>query len=141
MSLCAAYNILSNQFVAFIISLNDAYWAIWNSFRNIRRFISFACISESTTKARDLTQIMKHHFGDFLDRTGDYWTIVPNRERYAYAADLDIADKEAVKILTISKHHHNWKQVFDCPNLEESHCTTQAKNKFKSHLNWHNLKD
>jgi len=62
---------------------------------------------------------MKHHFGDFLDRTGDYWTIVPNRERYAYAADVDIDDKEAVKILTISKSHDNWKQVFDCPNLEE----------------------
>src|SRR4051794_18515800 len=62
---------------------------------------------------------MKHHFGDLLDRTGDYWTIVPNRERYAYAADVDIDDKEAVKILTISKSHENWKQVFDCPNLEE----------------------
>jgi hypothetical protein len=62
---------------------------------------------------------MKHHFGDFLDRTGDYWTIVPNRERYAYAAEVDIDDKEAVKILTISKSHDHWKQVFDCPNLEE----------------------
>lgn len=62
---------------------------------------------------------MRHHFGDFLDRTGDYWTIVPNRERYAYAADVDIDEKEAVKILTISKSHDNWKQIFDCPNLEE----------------------
>ncbi len=62
---------------------------------------------------------MKHHFGDFLDRTDDYWTIVPNIERYAYAADIDIVDKEAVKILTISKGHANWKQVFDCPNIEE----------------------
>jgi hypothetical protein len=62
---------------------------------------------------------MKHHFGDFLDRTDGYWTIVPNRERYAYATDSDIADKEAVKILTISKGHANWKQVFDCPNIEE----------------------
>lgn len=62
---------------------------------------------------------MKYHFEDFLDRTGDYWTIVPNRERYAYAADDVIADKETVKILTISKHHENWKQFFDCPNIEE----------------------
>jgi hypothetical protein len=62
---------------------------------------------------------MKYHFGDFLDRTGDYWTIVPNRERYTYAADNEIADKEAVKILTISKYHENWKQVFDCPSIEE----------------------
>jgi len=62
---------------------------------------------------------MKHHFGDFLDRTNDYWTIVPNRERYAYTADVDIKDKEAVKILTISKSQDNWNQAFDCPNLEE----------------------
>ncbi|ASU32523.1 leucine-rich repeat domain-containing protein [Mucilaginibacter xinganensis] len=62
---------------------------------------------------------MKHHFGDFLDRTDGYWTIVPNRERYAYATDSDIPDKEAVKILTISKTDANWKQVFDCPNIEE----------------------
>jgi hypothetical protein len=62
---------------------------------------------------------MKHHFGDFLDRSDGYWTIVPNRERYAYAADIDIADKETVKILTISKGHVNWEQVFYCPNIEE----------------------
>lgn len=62
---------------------------------------------------------MKHHFGDFLDRTGDYWTIVPNRERYAYTADDNIIDKEAVIILTISKSHGNWEQVFECSNLEE----------------------
>ncbi len=62
---------------------------------------------------------MKHHFADFLDRTDDYWTIVPNRERYAYATDINIADKEIVKILTISKNHVNWEQVFECPNIEE----------------------
>jgi len=62
---------------------------------------------------------MKHHFGDLLDRTGDYWTIVPNRERYAYSADVEIADKGAVKILTVSKDHANWTQVFECPNIEE----------------------
>jgi hypothetical protein len=62
---------------------------------------------------------MKHHFGDLLDRTADYWTIVPNRERYSYAADDEIADKTTVKILTISKHHENWRKVFDCTNLEE----------------------
>ncbi|GAB2801152.1 hypothetical protein GCM10027275_54030 [Rhabdobacter roseus] len=62
---------------------------------------------------------MEHHFGDFLDRTGDYWTIVANRERYTYATEVDIHDKEAIKILTISKSHDHWEQVFDCPNLEE----------------------
>lgn len=34
---------------------------------------------------------MKHHFGDFLDRTGDYWTTIPNRERFAFIADFEIA--------------------------------------------------
>ncbi|HTI92776.1 MAG TPA: hypothetical protein VL727_19400 [Puia sp.] len=62
---------------------------------------------------------MKHHFADLLDRSDDYWTIVPNRERYAYSAMDKLAEKDLVKILTISKHDENWKQAFDCPNLEE----------------------
>lgn len=64
---------------------------------------------------------MKHHFGDFLDRTGDYWTTIPNRERYAFIADFEIENKDEVKILTISKTQEKkyWEQVFDCPNLEE----------------------
>jgi Leucine-rich repeat (LRR) protein len=64
---------------------------------------------------------MKHHFGDFLDRTEDYWTTIPNRERFAFIADFEIANKDDVKILTISKHQkqEHWTQVFDCINLEE----------------------
>ena len=62
---------------------------------------------------------MKHHFADFLDREGDYWTTIPNMERYAYSADKKIKDTEKVKILTVSKDDKNWKQVFDCPNIEE----------------------
>jgi len=64
---------------------------------------------------------MKHHFGDFLDRTGDYWTTIPNRERFAFIADFEIANKDEVVILTISKHQEkiHWEQVFACPNLEE----------------------
>ena len=64
---------------------------------------------------------MKHHFGDFLDRTGDYWTTIPNRERFAFIADFEIVNKDEVKILTISKTQdkNHWEQIFDCPNLEE----------------------
>jgi hypothetical protein len=64
---------------------------------------------------------MKHHFGDFLDRTGDYWTTIPNRERFAFIADFKISNKDEVKILTISKHQDkvHWEQVFECPNIEE----------------------
>ncbi len=64
---------------------------------------------------------MKHHFGDFLDRTGDYWTTIPNRERFAFIANSEIKNKDEVKTLTISKHQEekHWEQVFECPNLEE----------------------
>ncbi|WP_316632973.1 leucine-rich repeat domain-containing protein [uncultured Flavobacterium sp.] len=64
---------------------------------------------------------MKHHFGDFLDRTSDYWTTIPNRERFAFIADFEIANKDEVKILTISKTQDkvHWEQIFYCPNLEE----------------------
>ncbi|HEU4470793.1 MAG TPA: hypothetical protein VFR58_06920 [Flavisolibacter sp.] len=64
---------------------------------------------------------MKHHFGDFLDRTADYWTTTPNRDRYAFIANFDISNKEEVKILTINKDQSkdHWEQIFDCPNLEE----------------------
>src|SRR5690349_10117740 len=64
---------------------------------------------------------MKHHFGDFLDRTGDYWTIIPNRERFSFIADFKIKNKDDVKILTISKTQkkEHWEQVFECENLEE----------------------
>lgn len=64
---------------------------------------------------------MKHHFGDLLDRTGDYWTIIPNRERFAFIANIEIVNKYEVRILTISKSQNkkHWEQIFDCPNLEE----------------------
>ena len=64
---------------------------------------------------------MKHHFGDLLDRTDDYWTTIPNRERFAFIADFEIKNKVEVKILTISKTQSNahWEQIFQCPNLEE----------------------
>lgn len=64
---------------------------------------------------------MKHHFGDFLDRTDSYWTTIPNRERFAFIADFEIVNKDEVKILTISKNQEklNWEQIFECPNLEE----------------------
>lgn len=64
---------------------------------------------------------MKHHFADFLDREGNYWTTIPNRKQHTYKADFEIENKNEVKILTISKtqEEKHWKQIFDCPNLEE----------------------
>jgi hypothetical protein len=46
---------------------------------------------------------------------------IPNRERFGFIADFEIANKNEVKILTISKtqEKYHWEQIFDCPNLEE----------------------
>lgn len=62
---------------------------------------------------------MKHHFGDFLDREGDYWTVVPNRERYAYRIDSIPAGDKQVAIATIGSDDSLWRNVFTFPNLEE----------------------
>ena len=61
---------------------------------------------------------MKHHFGDFLDREGDYWTVVPNRERYAYRIDSVPAGDEQVAVATIGSDDSMWRNVFSFPNLE-----------------------
>ena len=62
---------------------------------------------------------MKHHFADLLDRDGDYWTIVPNVERYSYVLDERIDNVENAQIVTIGKEHSHWKQIFELPNLTE----------------------
>jgi hypothetical protein len=62
---------------------------------------------------------MRHHFGDFLDRDGGYWTTIPNRERYAYRiGDVTQGSKE-VTIVTIGKEDENWSRALTLPNLEE----------------------
>lgn len=62
---------------------------------------------------------MKHHFGDSLDRDGDYWTVVPNRERYVYSiGDIPSGSKE-ITIVTIGKDEDNWERIFTLPNIEE----------------------
>jgi hypothetical protein len=85
---------------------------------------------------------MKHHFGDFLDRTGDYWTTIPNRERFAFIADFEIANKDEVKILTISKTQdkNHWEQIFDCPNLEELTLHDPSKEQVQAIRNLTNIK-
>ena len=62
---------------------------------------------------------MRHHFGDFLDREGGYWTTIPNVERYAYRiGDVPSGSKE-VTIVTIGKEDENWARALTLPNLEE----------------------
>ena len=62
-----------------------------------------ATIAKRHQKIQEHNQTMKHHFGDFLDRTGDYWTTIPNRERFAFIADFEIANKDEVKPLALAK--------------------------------------
>lgn len=62
---------------------------------------------------------MKHHFADFLIREGDYWTIIPNRERYAHKIDNLSSDSADVSVITIEGGDENWERVLDLPNLVE----------------------
>lgn len=62
---------------------------------------------------------MKHHFGDMLDRTGAYWTLVPNRERYRYRIGEVPAGSPEITIATIGKADEDWAHVLSLPNLEE----------------------
>ncbi|EMO22499.1 hypothetical protein [Leptospira santarosai] len=62
---------------------------------------------------------MKHHFGDYLYRNGNYWSIVPNVDRFKYRLSTYQAPLNDAKILTISKTDGNWKRIFHCRNLEE----------------------
>lgn len=83
---------------------------------------------------------MKHHFADLLDREDDYWTIVPNIERYSYSADELIDDKENAKVVTVNKDDSNWKQIFDLPNLEELTLHEPSKAQVESIKELKNLK-
>ncbi len=62
---------------------------------------------------------MKHHFGDLLDRDGDYWTVLPNRERYVYSIGEVPGGSKEITIITIGKEDENWERIFTLPNIEE----------------------
>ncbi len=63
--------------------------------------------------------LLKHHFGDSLDREHGYWTIVPNRERWrAHFGDLLDAPADA-KCLTVTRNDRNWESIFDFGDLRE----------------------
>lgn len=62
---------------------------------------------------------MRHHFGDFLDRDGGYWTIIPNRERYAYRIGSIPEGSPEITIVTVGKNDKEWERVLTLPNLEE----------------------
>jgi len=62
---------------------------------------------------------MKHHFGELLDRDGEYWSVVPNRERFAFPIGNTPAGSEEIRIVTVEKDDDSWRNIFTFPNLEE----------------------
>jgi hypothetical protein len=79
-----------------------------------------------------IREVMKHHFGDHLDRNGNYWTIIPNRERYEYnICDIPKGSKE-ITIVTITKEDDNWEIIFTLPNLEELTLHEPSKEQLES---------
>jgi len=62
---------------------------------------------------------MLHHFADMLDREGNYWTVVPNRERHAYRIGDLPEGSEEITILTVGKADEHWARLFTFPNLVE----------------------
>ncbi|MBL8819296.1 MAG: leucine-rich repeat domain-containing protein [Planctomyces sp.] len=62
---------------------------------------------------------MKHHFADLLDRDGDYWTVVPNLQRYAHRINDVPAGSELVQIATVGAEDASWRNIFTFPRLEE----------------------
>lgn len=62
---------------------------------------------------------MRHHFGDLLNRDDDYWTIVPNRERYAYRIGDVPGGSPEITIVTVGKDDEQWERVRTLPHLEE----------------------
>lgn len=75
---------------------------------------------------------MKHHFGDMLDRDGDYWTVVPNRERYAYFVGNVASGSKEITIATISKDDEEWERIFSFPNLVEVTLHEPSKEQIES---------
>jgi hypothetical protein len=62
---------------------------------------------------------LKHHFTDFLDREGGYWTIIPNRERYEYVlGNISVGNKD-IKIVTVGRDDADWEKIFTLTGLEE----------------------
>ncbi len=75
---------------------------------------------------------MKHHFGDFLDRSLGHWSICPNRDRWAFHVD-DVKDVPSDQsTLTITKNDRNWERIFDLPKLEELTLHEPSKEQVRS---------
>lgn len=62
---------------------------------------------------------MKHHFADTLNRSGEYWSITPNSERWScHFSDLAEAPADISK-LTITRNDKNWQRAVGFEQLAE----------------------
>ncbi|REC63807.1 leucine-rich repeat domain-containing protein [Chryseobacterium pennae] len=62
---------------------------------------------------------MEQESEGLLGNIDHYWKIIPTHHSASYSVDKEMTDIKSVKVLTVGKHHQNWKLIFDCPNLEE----------------------
>lgn len=72
---------------------------------------------------------MIHHFADLLDRKDDYWAMVPNRERFAFALNGPVADKQSLQIATIGADTPFWEQIFECRICRSLLCIFRARSR------------
>lgn len=69
-----------------------------------------------------------------------YWKMIPTHHTRAYSVDKGIADIKTVKTLTISKSSQNWKDIFNCPELEELHLDQPSHEQVQAVSNFIQLK-
>ncbi|PWN65986.1 leucine-rich repeat domain-containing protein [Chryseobacterium oncorhynchi] len=62
-----------------------------------------------------------------LGKMDDYWEMISTHHTPSYSVNKETFDNKTVKVLTLSKHHQNWKLIFECPNLEEINLDQPSK--------------
>ncbi|SDI36650.1 leucine-rich repeat domain-containing protein [Chryseobacterium jejuense] len=81
---------------------------------------------------------MKQESEGLLGKIDHYWKMIPTHHTQSHSVDKEMPDPGLVRVLTISKHHQNWKRIFEYPNLEELNLDqpsleqVQAMNELKS---------
>ncbi|WP_313437933.1 hypothetical protein [Stenotrophomonas sp.] len=62
---------------------------------------------------------MKHHYADFLDRTGDTWTLTPNAQRWSCHVDDLVDVPDDIERLMVTAGDRNWERMLQLPLLRE----------------------
>ena len=75
---------------------------------------------------------MKQESEGLLGKIDHYWEIIPTHHTPSYSVDRESSDNRTVKVLTLSKHHQNWKRIFKCPDLEEIHLDNPSQEQLQA---------